>query len=155
MIERTLILIKPDAVQRGLVGKVMSYFENKGLKLVGNKMMQLDDKILKEHYAHLASKPFFPGIAKFMSSCPVVAQCWEGNNAVTVVRTLCGITNAREAAPGTVRGDLGMSIMCNLVHASDSMETALVEVPRFFKKGELFDYEKKNYEYLYASDEVK
>jgi nucleoside-diphosphate kinase len=153
--ERTLVLIKPDALQRGLVGKVISYFENKGLKLVGNKMMQLDDKILKEHYAHLAGKPFFPGIAKFMSSYPVLAQCWEGKEAIKVVRNLCGVTNSREAASGTVRGDLGMSIMCNLVHASDSLETALVEVPRFFKKSELFVYKKKNYSYIYADDENK
>lgn len=151
--EKTLLLIKPDAVQRGMVGKVMTYFENKGLKLVGNKMMHLDDKLLKEHYAHLADKPFFPGIAAFMSSCPVVAQCWEGAEAVKVVRTLCGVTNAREAAPGTVRGDLGMSIQSNLVHASDSLETAAVEVPRFFKDDELFNYDKKNYEYIYAPDE--
>ena len=153
--ERTLILIKPDALQRGLIGKVMSYFENKGLKLVGNKMMQLDDKILKEHYAHLVTKPFFKGIADFMSSAPVVAQCWEGNSAVAVVRNLCGITNAREAAPGTIRGDLAMSVMCNLVHASDSIETAKVEVPRFFKNDELFDYTKKNFAVIYADDEIK
>ncbi len=151
--ERTLILIKPDAVQRGIVGQVMSYFENKGLKLVGNKMMQLDDALLKEHYAHLADKPFFPGIASFMSSSPVVVQCWEGCEAVEVVRKLCGVTNAREAAPGTVRGDLAMSIQSNLVHASDSLETAQAEVPRFFKEGEIFDYNKQNYEYLYAPDE--
>jgi nucleoside-diphosphate kinase len=153
--ERTLVLIKPDALQRGLVGKVMSYFESKGLKLVGNKMMQLDDSILKEHYAHLVTKPSFKGIADFMSSAPVVAQCWEGNDAVKVVRNLCGITNAREAAPGTVRGDLAMSVMCNLVHASDSLETAKVEVPRFFKNEELFDYDKKNYGVIYAEDEKK
>jgi nucleoside-diphosphate kinase len=155
MIERTLLLIKPDTLQRGLVGTVISYFENKGLKLVGNKMMQLDDAILNEHYSHLVTKPFFKGIADFMKSAPVIAQCWEGNSAVAVVRNLCGITNAREAAPGTVRGDLGMSIMCNLIHASDSSETALAEVPRFFKKNELFDYDKKNYGYLYAEDERK
>jgi len=153
--ERTLILIKPDAVQRGIVGKVMSYFENKGLKLAGNKMMQLDDALLKEHYAHLADKPFFPGIAAFMSSSPVVAQCWEGKDAVEVVRKLCGVTNAREAAPGTVRGDLAMSIQSNLVHASDSLETAQAEVPRFFKDEELFSYEKQNYDFLYAPDEKK
>jgi len=153
--ERTLVLIKPDALQRGLVGKVITYFENKALKLVGCKMMHLDDALLKEHYAHLATKPFFKGIADFMKSSPVIVQCWEGNDAVKVVRNLCGVTNAREAAPGTVRGDLGMSIMCNLIHASDSLETALVEVPRFFKKNELFVYDKKNYEYVYAADERK
>ena len=155
MMERTLILIKPDALQRGLVGKVMTYFENKGLKLVGNKMMQLDDAILNEHYSHLVTKPFFKGIADFMKSAPVMAQCWEGNDAVKVVRNLCGITNARDAAPGTIRGDLAMSVMCNLVHASDSSETALVEVPRFFKSEELFNYDKKNYAVIYADDEKK
>ena len=151
--ERTLLLIKPDALQRGIVGKVMSYFEDTGLKLVGTKMMQLDDALLKEHYAHLADKPFFPGIAKFMSSAPVVAQCWEGNDVVNVARIICGVTNAREAAMGTVRGDLGMSVMCNLVHASDSAETAKTEVARFFKDDELFDYDKKNYAFIYAEDE--
>lgn len=153
--ERTLLLIKPDALQRGLVGKVMSYFENKGLKLAGNKMIQLDDTLLKEHYAHLADKPFFPGIAAFMSSTPVVAQCWEGVEAVEVVRKMCGVTNARLAEPGTVRGDLGMSIQSNLVHASDSLETAAAEVPRFFKPEELFSYNKANYDYIYAPDEKK
>lgn len=117
--------------------------------------MQLDDKLLKEHYAHLADKPFFPGIASFMSSSPVIAQCWEGKDAVQVVRNICGVTNAREAAPGTIRGDLGMSIQSNLVHASDCLETAEVEVPRFFKPEELMDYEKKNYEFIYAPDEMR
>lgn len=153
--ERTLVLIKPDALQRGLVGRVMSYFENKGLKLAGNKMIQLDDGILKEHYEHLVTKPFFKGIADFMSSAPVVAQCWEGNDAVKVVRNLCGVTNARDAAPGTIRGDMAMSVMCNLVHASDSVETAKSEVPRFFKSEELFDYDKKNYSVIYADDEKR
>lgn len=151
--ERTLILIKPDALQRGLVGKVMTYFENKGLTLAGNKMIQLDDDLLNEHYAHLVDKPFFKGIADFMKSSPVVAQCWEGKDVVDVVRKLCGVTNAREAAPGTIRGDLAMSVQSNMVHASDSLETASVEVPRFFKEEELFSYDKKNYEYIYAPDE--
>lgn len=153
--ERTLVLIKPDAVERGLVGTVTGYFEKKGLTLTGNKMMQLDDALLKEHYAHLADKPFFPGIAAFMKSTPVVVQCWAGKDAVEVVRKLCGVTNAREAAPGTVRGDLAMSIQSNLIHASDCLETAEVEVPRFFKKDELFSYDKKNYEYIYAPDEMQ
>ena len=127
--ERTLVLIKPDAVQRGLVGKVMSYFESKGLTLAGNKMMHLDDDMLNEHYAHLVDKPFFKGIADFMKTTPVIVQCWEGKEVVEVVRKLCG------------------------VHASDSLETAQVEVPRFFKEEELFSYDKKNYEYIYAPDE--
>ncbi len=151
--ERTLVLIKPDAVQRGLVGKVMSYFESKGLTLAGNKMMHLDDDMLNEHYAHLVDKPFFKGIADFMKTTPVIVQCWEGKEVVEVVRKLCGVTNAREAAPGTIRGDLAMSVQSNMVHASDSLETAQVEVPRFFKEEELFSYDKKNYEYIYAPDE--
>ncbi len=151
--ERTLVLIKPDAVQRGMVGEVMRYFEKKGLTLAGNKMIQLDDTILAEHYAHLVDKPFFAGIANFMKSTPVIAQCWEGKDVVEVVRILCGITNAREAKPGTIRGDLAMSVQSNLVHASDSLETASVEVPRFFKDEELFRYDKKNYDYIYAPDE--
>ena len=153
--ERTLVLIKPDAFQRGLVGEITKYFEKKGLTLVGNKMMQLNDKILKEHYAHLVDKPFYKGIADFMKSTPVLVQCWKGCEAVKVARKLCGATNAREADPGTIRGDLGMSIQSNLVHASDSLETAKVEVPRFFKEDELFVYDKKNYEYIYAPDEQK
>ena len=151
--ERTLIIIKPDALQRGLVGKVMTYFENKGLTLVGSKMMQLDDDLLNEHYAHLIDKPFFKGIADFMKSAPVVVQCWEGRDIVEVVRKLCGVTNAREAEPGTIRGDLSMSVQSNMIHASDSIETAEKEVPRFFKEEELFAYDKKNYEYIYAPDE--
>lgn len=151
--ERTLVLIKPDALQRGMVGEVMSYMEKKGLTLVGNKMIQLDDEILKEHYAHLVDKPFYPGIASFMKTTPVVAQVWEGKDSVEVLRKLCGVTNAREAAPGTIRGDLGMSVQSNLIHASDSIETSEKEVPRFFKDEELFSYDKKNYEFIYAPDE--
>ena len=151
--ERTLVLIKPDAVQRGLVGRVMSYLEDKGLTMVGNKMMQLTDDLLNEHYAHLVDKPFFKGIADFMKTTPVIVQCWEGREVVEVVRKLCGVTNAREAEPGTIRGDMAMSVQSNMVHASDSIDTAEKEVPRFFKEEELFAYDKKNYEYIYAPDE--
>ena len=151
--ERTLVIIKPDALQRGLVGEVMGYFEKKGLTLVGSKMLQLDDELLKEHYAHLVDKPFYKGIADFMKSAPVVVQCWEGNECVEVVRKLCGVTNARLAEPGTIRGDLAMSVQSNMVHASDSLETAAKEIPRFFKEEELFKYDKQNYDYIYAPDE--
>jgi len=153
--ERTLVLIKPDAVQRNLVGEVTRRIEQKGLKLIGMKMMQLDDTILNEHYTHLVDKPFFAGIASFMKSTPVVAQCWEGCEAVEVLRKLCGVTNAREAAPGTIRGDLAMSVQSNLIHASDSLETAKMEVPRFFEASELHSYDKKEHEYIYADDEKR
>jgi nucleoside-diphosphate kinase len=152
-VERTLILIKPDAVSRGLAGEVLGRFEKKGLKIAGMKMIQLDDALLKEHYSHLADKPFFPTIADFMSRTPVIAMCLEGLEAVDVCRKLCGVTNARNADPGTIRGDLGMSMQCNLVHASDSVETAKAEVARFFDQGELFDYEPALINFQYAADE--
>lgn len=151
--ERTLILIKPDAVARGLAGVVLGRFEQKGLKIAGMKMIQLTDDLLKEHYSHLADKPFFPTITEFMSRTPVIAMCLEGLEAVEVCRKLCGVTNSRQADPGTIRGDLGMSMQANLVHASDSVETAQAEVARFFKPEELFDYEPPLIAYQYASDE--
>jgi len=138
--ERTLVLIKPDAVQRDLVGEIISIFERKGLKLVGMKMMALTDQLLDEHYSHLREKSFFGEIKGFMKSTPVIACCLEGVDCVDTVRLLCGITKAREAAPGTIRGTFAMSVQANLVHASDSLETAKVEVPRFFKAEELFEY---------------
>ncbi|MDP6053910.1 MAG: nucleoside-diphosphate kinase [Candidatus Latescibacteria bacterium] len=151
--ERTLVLIKPDAVQRGLIGNILNRFERKGLKVVGLKLMELSDEILDDHYSHLSDKPFFPRIKSFMRSTPVIAICLEGFEVVGTVRTLCGITNSREAASGSIRGDLGMSIQCNLVHASDSSETAEVEVPRFFAAEELTDYESVTDTVIYASDE--
>lgn len=151
--ERTLILIKPDAISRGLAGTVLGRFEQKGLKIAGMKMIQLSDALLREHYSHLADKPFFPTIAEFMGRTPVIALCLEGKEAVEVCRSLCGVTNSRKAAPGTIRGDLGMSMQCNLVHASDSPETAAAEVARFFRPEELFAYDPALINYLYASDE--
>jgi nucleoside-diphosphate kinase len=151
--ERTLILIKPDALARGLAGEVLCRFEKKGLKIAGMKMIQLDDALLKEHYSHLADKPFFPTITEFMSRTPVIALCLEGLEAVDVCRKLCGVTNSRNADPGTIRGDLGMSMQCNLVHASDSVETAKAEVARFFADGELFDYQPAQLNNQYAVDE--
>ena len=151
--EKTLVLIKPDALQRGLIGEVVSRFERKGLKLIGIKMMSLDEAILREHYAHIADKPFFPGVSKFMRSSPVIAMCWEGLEVVQAVRVLCGITKARAAEAGSIRGDLAMSVACNVVHASDSVDTAKKEVPRFFKADELFEYHKSEYEHVYTEDE--
>lgn len=152
--ERTLILIKPDAIQRGLAGSVLNRFERKGLKLVGVKMMQLTDDLLKEHYSHIADKPFFPGIAKFMKSSPVIAVCVEGLDCVETVRRLCGVTKAREAQVGTIRGDFAMSIQTNIVHASDSLETAKAEVKRFFNEDELFDYGAVLATNVYSADEL-
>jgi len=153
--ERTLVLVKPDAMQRGLVGEVISRFERKGLKIVGLKMMQLTDDLLNEHYAHLVDKPFFKGIRDFMVSTPVVALCLEGLDCVDAVRMVCGVTKSREAQIGTIRGDLGMSIQCNLVHASDSLETAQAEVVRFFNESDLFDYQSVSEVCIYSTDERK
>ncbi len=152
--ERTLVLIKPDGVQRGLVGEVTKRFESKGLKLVGLKMMSLDEAILREHYAHIADKPFYPGVESFMRSTPVVAMCWEGVEVVEAVRILCGITKARKADAGTIRGDLAMSVACNVVHASDTVENAVAEVKRFFNPDELFErYDKTEYLHVYLEEE--
>ncbi len=136
--ERTLVLIKPDAIQRDLSGEIITRLERKGLKLVGMKMMTLSDDLLDIHYSHLLGRDFFPEIKR---RTPIIACCWEGTDCVNTVRLLCGITKAREAEPGTIRGDLAMSVQANLVHASDSLDTAKVEVERFFKPEELFEYE--------------
>jgi nucleoside-diphosphate kinase len=151
--EKTLVIVKPDAIQRGLTGQILHRFERKGLKIVGIKMMALDEIVLKEHYAHLADKPFFAGLAKFMQSTPVIVLCFEGLEIANAVRLLCGITKAREAEAGSIRGDFAMSVACNVIHASDSVESAKKEVPRFFKENELFDYEKSEYMHVYAEDE--
>ena len=152
--ERTLILIKPDAIQRGLIGRVIARFEEKGLKIAGIKFLNLTDELLNEHYSHLADKPFFGGTKRFMQQTPVVALCLEGLDAVETVRTLCGVTKARAAAPGTIRGDFGMSIQANLVHASDSLETAGKEVARFFSDSELFEYDSALTRSIYSEDEL-
>jgi len=150
--ERTLVLLKPDAVQRGLCGEIVSRFENKGLKIVGMKMIQITSALSKEHYAHLVSKPFYPDLERFITSAPVVAMVLEGKEAVEVVRTMCGPTNATKAPAGTIRGDLSNSTSRNVIHASDSKETAAKEVPRFFKDSELMKYDLSK-EWLYAGDE--
>lgn len=151
--EKTLVLIKPDGIQRGLVGEVLGRFEKKGLKVVGMKMMRLDEAVLREHYAHIADKPFFPGVSQFMQSSPVIAVCLEGLEVVQAVRILCGITKSRAAEAGSIRGDLAMSVACNVVHASDSVETAMKEVPRFFKVDEIHSYDKSEFENVYTEDE--
>ena len=151
--ERTLVLIKPDAMQRDLIGELIQRLERKGLKLVGIKMMALSDDLLDEHYSHLVGRDFFAEIKTFMRSTPIIACCWEGVDCVNTVRAMCGITKAREAAPGTIRGDLAMSVQANLVHASDSLETAEIEVARFFNADELFEYEDVLNPFIYSSRE--
>lgn len=130
--ERTLVLLKPDAVQRGLVGRILSRFEEKGLRLVALKMRRFSREHLEEHYAVHRERPFFEGLVSYMGSGPVVALALEGVDAIAVVRRLVGKTNAREAEPGTIRGDFGMSFSNNLVHASDGPETAAFELGLWF-----------------------
>ena len=154
MLEKTLVILKPSAVQRGLIGEIVRRFERKGLLLIGMKMIWLDDKILSEHYAHLKDKPFFQRVKDSMKVCPVIVCCWKGKDAVQVVRTLTGVTNSREASPGTIRGDFSMSMQENIIHTSDSLETATVELQRFFNENELFDYNVSLISNLYANDEI-
>lgn len=154
MLQRTLVLLKPDAYARGLLGSLTAQFESRGLWIVGCKLVRFDEPLLKSHYAHLVDKDFFPGIADFMTSQPVMVQCWEGNSAVEIVRSLIGPTNGREAEPGTVRGNHSLSIQCNLIHASDSVASAEEEMARFFAPGELHEVTHPLAEYFYAPYEM-
>jgi nucleoside-diphosphate kinase len=151
--EKTLVILKPCTLQRGLVGDILKRFEQKGLRLVGIKMMQLTDDVLSEHYAHLSDKPFFQRVKDSMMLTPVIVCCYEGVGAVAAVRMITGPTTGRVAPAGTIRGDFSMSFQENIVHASDSLETAEIELKRFFQPEELFDYRQATFDYLYASDE--
>jgi nucleoside-diphosphate kinase len=137
--ETTLVLLKPDCVTKGHCGEVLQRFEKAGFRLRGCKMMRPGLELLREHYAHIAAKPFFHEVETFMQSSPVIAVALAADGAVEKVRALVGPTDSRKAAPGTIRGDFGVDVMINVVHASDSLETARVELARFFQPGELFD----------------
>ena len=141
-LERTLVILKPSTVQRGLIGEITHRFERKGLRLAGMKMMQLTEDLLNEHYAHLAGKPFFSRVKASMMACPVIVCCYEGVDAIQVVRSMTGATNGRVAIPGTIRGDYCVSSQENIIHTSDSPKTAIEEIERFFKPEELFEYER-------------
>lgn len=148
--EKSLIIVKPDAIQRNLIGEIVSRLEKKGLKIVGMKMMSIEDTTLEEHYAHIVDKPFFPGIRNFMKACPVVVIAVSGINAVSAIRLLVGPTKAWEATAGTIRGDFSLSTQSNIVHASDSVESGEVEVKRFFAEEEIFEYQKIDTDFIYA-----
>ena len=152
-LEKTLVLLKPCKMQRALAGEIIRIFEKKGFRICCMKMMQLTDALLSEHYAHLAEKPFFQRVKDSMMTAPVVALCLEGVYAIAAVRTLAGPTNGRNAAPGTIRGSYCVSFQENIVHASDSSETAKVELARFFKPEEIFEWKQCTFDYLYANDE--
>lgn len=151
--ERTLIIIKPDAVQRGLIGEITGRLEQKGLKLIGMKMASLDEAILRTHYAEHVEKSFYAGLEEFMKSSPVVLMAWEGFQCVSSVRNLVGATNPREAIPGSIRGDLAIGTGRNLIHASDSRASGEREVANFFEPDELFDYDKAEYIHIYEEHE--
>lgn len=151
--EKTLVLLKPSCVQRQLIGEIINRFERRGLRIAGMKLMQLDEAILREHYAHLVDRPFFPTLAASMMASPVVALALEGIDAVQVVRTMTGATNGREAAPGTIRGDYSLSNQQNIVHASDSTANAEIELKRFFCPGEILDYKSGAHDFIYGTDE--
>ena len=151
--ERSLLLLKPDAIQRGLVGSIISRFELKGLKIVGLKMIQMTKELSKDHYSHLVDKSFYPDLEEFVTTHPIVALVIEGKSAVEVVRLIVGPTNASIAPGGTIRGDFSNSTSRNVIHASDSIEAAKNEVARFFTGDELFDYKLLVEKYLKASDE--
>lgn len=151
--QRTLILIKPDAVKRRLAGRILTRFEERGLRIVGLKLIQVTPKLSQEHYAEHVKKPFYPLLEEFITSGPVVAIVAEGPEAVSVVRTMMGSTNGRESAPGTIRGDYGMSRQMNLVHGSDGPEAAAREISLYFRPEELLDYETPLSDLICASDE--
>lgn len=153
MLEKTLVILKPCTIQRSLIGEVITRFERKGLRLCGMKMTQLTDEILSDHYSHLSSKPFFQRVKDSMMTCPVIVCCFEGVDAIEAVRTITGPTTGRKAPAGTIRGDFSMSFQENIVHASDSPETAEAELKRFFKPEEIFDYKLATFDFLYANDE--
>lgn len=142
--EQTLVLVKPDGVQRGLTGEIIGRLERRGLKLVAMKLMQVDDALAHRHYGEHVDRPFFAGLVSFITSGPVVAMAWEASNAVEIVRSTMGVTNPANAAPGTIRGDLGVDIGRNLIHGSDSPESAARELALFFKPEEILSYSRSN-----------
>ena len=149
-LQQTVVLIKPDALQRDLFGEILQRFERKGLKIVALKFVRLTNELLDEHYAHLAERPFFGAMKQFMMQTPVVAMVLKGMDCVEAVRKIIGATNPREADAGTIRADLSVNMPSNLVHASDSPDNARVEIGRFFTKDELFSYEKITDRYMFG-----
>lgn len=152
--ERTFVIIKPCSLQRGLVGEILTRFERKGLKIVALKMYRFTKEKCAEHYAHLTAKPFYPIIESSMMAAPVILCCLEGIDAVEVVRGMTGATNGRKAPAGTLRGDFCMSHQENVVHASDSLESAAAELDRFFTPEDYFEYDTPLMPFLYAADEL-
>lgn len=152
--EKTLVIFKPSAMERGFVGQIINRFQQKGLVICGIKMMQLNEKILREHYAHLVDRSFFPVLLKSMMACPVIVMCLAGKDVINVVRLMTGATDGREALPGTIRGDFSASNQENVIHASSSPEDASAEIKRFFNDGEIFEWTPANLKFVYSQLEV-
>lgn len=142
--ERTLVILKPDAVQRGLIGQITARLEQRGIKLVGMRFIQIDNELAARHYAVHKGKPFYAGLIKYITSSPVVVQVWEGKRVIEIVRRTCGATNPIDADLGTIRADFGVEIGRNLIHASDGAETAAYEIPLYFKEEELVSWPRAN-----------
>ncbi|RKQ37661.1 nucleoside-diphosphate kinase [Oceanobacillus halophilus] len=147
--EKTFLMVKPDGVQRNLVGKIVSRFESKGYKLAGAKLMTISKETAEQHYGEHKEKPFFGELVDFITSGPVFAMVWEGENVINTARNLMGKTNPSEAAPGTIRGDYGLTVGKNVIHGSDSTESAEREINLFFNKEDLISYEKQDSEWIY------
>jgi len=148
LVERTLVLLKPDAVARGLCGEIVSRFEKKGLRLAAMKLMKVDEDLAKRHYAMHEGKPFFQSLIEYITALPIVAMVLEGPNAIATVRTIMGATDPAKAAPGTIRGDFGLDISNNLVHGSDSEESAKREIALFFKEEEILSWVRPQEKYI-------
>ncbi len=153
MVERTLIIIKPDGVQRHMMGEIISRFERKGFKLVAAKFMQISEATARKHYAVHEGKPFFDGVVKYLASCPVMVMVWQADGIIEMSRKMMGATFGYDAEPGTIRGDFGCSKGYNLIHGSDSVESAEYEIPLYFSQDELIDYTLADEDWLYGRND--
>lgn len=140
MMEKTFLMVKPDGVQRGLIGEIVSRFERKGFQLVGAKLMQIPTSVAEQHYGEHKGKPFYDELVSFITSGPVFAMIWQGENVIATARQMMGATNPKDALPGTIRGDYGVTVGKNIIHGSDSLESAKREISLFFKEEELVKY---------------
>lgn len=147
--ERTFLMVKPDGVQRGVIGDIVARFERKGFQLVGAKLMQVSRELAEQHYAEHKERPFFGELVEFITSGPVFAMVWEGENVIATARQMMGKTNPQEALPGTIRGDFGLTVGKNIIHGSDSKESVAREIQLFFKEEELVSYNKLMNEWVY------
>lgn len=147
--EKTFLMVKPDGVQRQLIGEIVSRFEKKGLQLAGAKLMQISQELAEQHYGEHKGKPFFEELVTFITSGPVFAMVWQGENAIEICRQMMGKTNPKDALPGTIRGDFGMFVGKNIIHGSDSPESAAREIGLFFKEEELVEYDRQINSWVY------